>query len=328
MNILVCMPVKEEHIEWLRAAAPEDEFVFLEPGDTKDAFKGPKGLTDEQLAAADVIIGNPPVDRLDKASRLRLLQLNSAGTGDYPRLAELQPQAALCCATGSYGLAISEHMLGFLLEMMKKLALYRDQQFAGSWNGLGFVDSIYGANALCVGLGDIGSAFAQRLHALGAHVTGIRRSAGPCPEYVDAVYTAERLDDLLPQADIVALSMPETAQTRGMMGREQLARMKEGAYLINVGRGSAVDQDALLDALRSGKLGGAALDVTTPEPLPADHPLWREPLCVITPHISGGFRLPATHDRIIRLACRNLVALREGRPLESRVDFQTGYRAR
>ena len=328
MNILVCMPVKEEHIAWLREAAPDDEIVILEPGDTKDAFKGPIGLTDEHLAAADVIIGNPPVDRLDKATRLRLLQLNSAGTGEYPRLHEMQPQAALCCATGSYGLAISEHMIGALLEMMKKLALYRDQQFQGRWEGLGFVDSIDGASVLCVGMGDIGSAFARRMHALGAHVTGIRRSEGPCPDYVDAVYTADRLDVLLPEADVVALSMPETPETRGMMGKEQFARMKQGAYLLNVGRGSAVDQEALLEALRCGKLGGAALDVTTPEPLPADHPLWKEPLCVITPHVSGGFRLPATHDRIMRLACRNLVALREGRPLESRVDFSTGYRAR
>lgn len=318
MTILVCMPVTEEHKKWLSEAAGADELVYC----------GQNDLPADVLSRADIIIGNPPVDVLANASALRLLQLNSAGTGDYPLLATLQPQAALCCASGCYGLAISEHMIGVLLMMMKKLTLYRDQQFSGSWKSHGFVDSIDGANVLVLGMGDIGSSFAQRMHLLGAHVTGVRRTPGEKPDYCDAVYTVDKLDDLLPQADIISLSMPETPQTIGMLSSVRFARMKDGVYIVNVGRGSAIDQDALLAALRCGKVKGAALDVTTPEPLPADNPLWKEPNCVITPHISGGYRLPETHSRIIRLACRNVCALREGGPLESQVDYATLYSRR
>lgn len=318
MKILVCMPVTETHKEWLAQAAGADELLFCEQSELPADF----------LAEADIVIGNPSLDDLKDAKKLKLLQLNSAGTGNYTRLPEICPGAMLCCATGSYGLAISEHMLGVLLMMMKKLALYRDQQFAGKWDSLGFVDSIDGANALVLGMGDIGSALAMRLHALGAHVTGIRRTVGEKPDYCEAVYTIDHLDELLPKADIVAMSMPETDLTRGMMNEKRFAEMKQGAYLVNVGRGSAVDQDALLAALQSGHIAGAALDVTSPEPLPPEHPLWQQPNCVITPHISGGYRLPETHNRIMRLACRNIAAVREGHTPESLVDFETGYRKR
>lgn len=318
MRILVCMPVTDEHKLWLFQAAPGEIIDYMDS----------ETLTENDVRDADVIIGNPPLQLLESMKNLRLLQLNSAGTGGYTRLAEVRPQAALCCATGSYGLAISEHMLGVLLMLMKKLALYRDQQFSGDWRSLGFVDSISGAEALCVGMGDIGSSFAKRLHALGALVTGVRRSPGDTPDFCRAVITTAELDAYLPNADIVALSMPETPETCGMFNEKRISLMKKGSYLLNVGRGSAIDQDALLSALREGRIAGAALDVTSPEPLPPEHPLWKEPNCVITPHVSGGFRLPETHSRIIRLACRNLRALMEDKPLESIVDPQTGYRAR
>lgn len=318
MTIIVCMPVTDEHKNWLAEAAGKDELIFCE----QDSIPA------EALARAEVIIGNPPVDCLKNANSLRLLQINSAGTGPYPALEKMQPQAALCCATGSYGLAISEHMIGSLLMMMKNLSFYRDQQFEGKWESHGFVDAISGSRVLALGMGDIGSAFAERMHALGATVVGVRRNTAEVPPYCEAVYPVEKLDEILPQFDIIGMSMPETPETIGMMNEKRFSLMKDGVYLVNVGRGSAIDQDALLSALRSGKVKGASLDVTTPEPLPADHPLWQEPRCVITPHISGGYRLPATHSKIIRLACRNLNALREGKPLESQVDYATTYSRR
>lgn len=315
MLIIVCMPVTQEHKELLIDAAKDAQILFCE-GDS---------IPTEALSQAEVIIGNPPISALTQANALKLLQINSAGTGEYLRLQSLQPKAALCCATGSYGLAISEHMIGCLLMLMKNLALYRDNQFSAQWKSLGFVDSLEGARVLCVGMGDIGSAFAQRASALGAHVCGVRRTAGDVPSYCEAVYPTNRIDEIIGQFDVVALSMPETPDTIGFLHADRIAKMRNGSYLLNVGRGSAVDQDALLSALRSGKLKGAALDVTTPEPLPPDHPLWQEPRCIITPHISGGYRLPETHTKIIRLACQNITALREGLPLSSLVDYATGY---
>ena len=132
-------------------------------------------------------------------------------------------------------------------------------------------------------------------------------------------------DRYLPEADIVFLCMPETPETVGFMSRERIFSMKEGAILLNAGRGTAVDTDALTDALRANHLFGAGLDVTCPEPLPAEHPLWQCENALITPHVSGYYHLQQTHDNIVRLACDNIRAYLDGCPLRSEVDYERGY---
>ncbi len=312
-NILVVMPAADSHRRQLEAAAPGAVFTYA------------SSPAEEDVARADAIVGNIRPELLAHAKNLKLLQLNSAGSNPYLSLPAVCPDARLCCATGAYGLAISEHMMGVLLELMKKLALYRDNQFEGRWQDLGPVTSVYGANVLVVGMGDIGTSFARLCAAFGARVTGVRRRAGEKPDFVESIRTPADLDALLPEADVVFLSLPETPETIGLMSDQRIALMKETAYLLNCGRGSAVDQAALLRAVRAGKLAGAGLDVTTPEPLSQDHPLWREPRIVITPHVSGQYHLTETHNRIVALACRNLRALQSGGPLESEVSFSAGY---
>lgn len=312
-NILVVMPAADSHRRQLEAAAPGAVFTYA------------SSPAEEDVARADAIVGNIRPELLAHAKNLKLLQLNSAGSNPYLSLPAVCPGARLCCATGAYGLAISEHMMGVLLELMKKLALYRDNQFEGRWQDLGPVTSVYGANVLVVGMGDIGTSFARLCAAFGARVTGVRRCAGEKPDFVESIRTPADLDALLPEADVVFLSLPETPETIGLMSDQRIALMKETAYLLNCGRGSAVDQAALLRAVRAGKLAGAGLDVTTPEPLSQDHPLWREPRIVITPHVSGQYHLAETHNRIVALACRNLRALQSGGPLESEVSFSAGY---
>ena len=312
-NILVVMPAADSHRRQLEAAAPGAVFTYA------------SSPAEEDVARADAIVGNIRPELLAHAKNLKLLQLNSAGSNPYLSLPAVCPGARLCCATGAYGLAISEHMMGVLLELMKKLALYRDNQFEGRWQDLGPVTSVYGANVLVVGMGDIGTSFARLCAAFGARVTGVRRRAGEKPDFVESIRTPADLDALLPEADVVFLSLPETPETIGLMSDQRIALMKETAYLLNCGRGSAVDQAALLRAVRAGKLAGAGLDVITPEPLSQDHPLWREPRIVITPHVSGQYHLAETHNRIVALACRNLRALQSGGPLESEVSFSAGY---
>lgn len=312
-NILVVMPAADSHRRQLEAAAPGAVFTYA------------SSPAEEDVARADAIVGNIRPELLAHSKNLKLLQLNSAGSNPYLSLPAVCPGARLCCATGAYGLAISEHMMGVLLELMKKLALYRDNQFEGRWQDLGPVTSVYGANVLVVGMGDIGTSFARLCAAFGARVTGVRRRAGEKPDFVESIRTPADLDALLPEADVVFLSLPETPETIGLMSDQRIALMKETAYLLNCGRGSAVDQAALLRAVRAGKLAGAGLDVTTPEPLSQDHPLWREPRIVITPHVSGQYHLAETHNRIVALACRNLRALQSGGPLESEVSFSAGY---
>ena len=310
-NLLVAMEVEPEHAARLREAAL---------GWTVDFATAP---TDEMLARAEVVVGNLPVRRLTELAALRLIQLQSAGVGDYRALCAPGRGVRVCTASGAYGLAISEHMFGLLLGLQKRLFAYRDR--AGQWRDLGAVRSVSGANVLIIGLGNIGGAFARRCKAFGARVVGIRRSAGPCPEECDAVGMQADIDRWLPEADVVFLCVPETRDTVRLFDRRRIFSMKPGAILLNAGRGTAVETDALVDALNAGRLFGAGLDVTDPEPLPADHPLWACPNACITPHVSGGLHLRQTHDAIVRIACANIRAYAAGKPLTNEVDYERGY---
>ena len=180
---------------------------------------------------------------------------------------------------------------------------------------------------LVLGLGDIGGEFARRCQALGAYVIGVRRQDTHKPDYVDELHLIADLDTLLPRADVVAIAMPGTEETKGMFNDERLARMKEGSIILNVGRGSIIDTAALTRALQSGHLLGAGLDVTDPEPLPDDCPPWDIPSALITPHVSGFFHLRETLTRILQLCVENLTRWENGQPLLNRMDPQTGYRS-
>lgn len=277
-----------------------------------------------QLESADIILGNPAPSLLEACGQLRFLQLFSAGYDGY--IGKLPQGARLANATGGYGLAIGEHLLATMLMLQKKLHLYQVNQQARQWRDEGPVTSVSGATVLIVGLGDIGSSFAGHIHAMGGHVIGVRRNVGDKPNYVEELYTMDALDELLPKADVVALCLPNSAATIGLMNRERLSRMKKGAILLNVGRGTAIDQDALAEVLQSGHLGGASIDVTDPEPLPAEHPLWGAPNLLITPHISGGNHLPQTYDRIMEIAAGNIRAILSGEAIRNEIDPVTGER--
>lgn len=326
---LVTIPTGERHRNLLQQAAPGWEFRFRGT-DTlvcapQEALPG-QPVTQEDVDWAQVILGNVPAAMLHGSPALEWLQTNSAGVEAYIRPGVLAGDTLLTNATGAYGLAIAEHMLGMLLELFKKLELYRDAQKSGAWQSQGAVKAVYGSTVLVLGMGDIGGEFAARCKALGAKVIGVRRSPRPCPEYADEVHLLEDLDSLLPQADVVAVTLPGTDATRGLMSWERLAKMKEGAVLLNVGRGFIVDTEALCDALERGHLSGAGVDVTDPEPLPPTHRLWNIPTAVVTPHISGFYHLRETHERIVGIFLENLRHFQAEEPLRNLVDFATGYR--
>ena len=326
---LVTIPTGERHRSLLQQAAPGWEFRFRGT-DTlvcapQEALPG-QPVTQEDVDWAQVILGNVPAAMLHGSPALEWLQTNSAGVEAYIQPGVLAGDTLLTNATGAYGLAIAEHMLGMLLELFKKLELYRDAQKSGAWQSQGAVKAVYGSTVLVLGMGDIGGEFAARCKALGAKVIGVRRSPRPCPEYADEVHLLEDLDSLLPQVDVVAITLPGTDATRGLMSRERLAKMKEGAVLLNVGRGFIVDTEALCDALERGHLSGAGVDVTDPEPLPPTHRLWNIPTAVVTPHISGFYHLRETHERIVGIFLENLRHFQAGEPLRNLVDFATGYR--
>lgn len=312
-NILVTPPVNEKHKALIESSCPGGKYRYVLQND----------VTADDVRDADVILGNIPHALVPECRRLKLLHLNMAGADGYP---ERMPQgAALANSSGAYGLAISEHMLGMLLAIKKKLYLYHDDQRCGSWHDEGGVTSIEDAVVLSVGMGDIGGEFARKCKLLGAYTMGIRRTVREKPDYIDEMHTLAELDELLPRCDVVALSLPSGKDSTGLMDERRLRLMKPGAVLINVGRGKAIVTDDLVKVCSEGLIS-AALDVTDPEPLPADHPLWHTPGVYVTPHISGFFHLPQTLDRIVKISAENLRRLTCGEPLLNVVDSATGYR--
>ncbi len=327
-KVLVSLPLRDEHRAALAAAVPEYEFRF----DQITNFNTLEGAKLEDVLWADLILGNVPVSMISQNKHVEWFQSNSAGPDAYLKPGVLPENCTVTNATGAYGLAISEWMLALWLGIQKDLFLYRDNQNRHEWKPIDQrpVKGITGSRVLCVGMGDIGSNFARRAHLLGAEVVGVRRTIHPdtpCPDYCTKVIAQSQLDEELPKADLIALSLPGTDETYHMFNAERFAKCKDGAILINVGRGTTVDSDALVDALRSGKIFGAGLDVTDPEPLPADHPLWAEPGAIITPHNSGKFSLPKTLDNIVDIFIHNLKRYAAGQPLDNQVSRSTRYAA-
>ncbi len=315
-HVLVVLPVERRHREKLERAGSGCEFVYTDGSDPNE----------QQLASANIIIGNVPAHSLAAAKELEWLQLNSAGADPYIQPGVLPEGVYLTNATGAYGKAVSEHAFAMTLMLQKKLHLYRDAQRRSDWTDAGTVVSMADAVVLVVGLGDIGLRYARLAKAMGAYVIGIRRRPGACPDGVDELYSPEKLDELLPRADVVASFLPGTAGTGHLYTAQRFAAMKNSAIFINCGRGSAVDGEVLREALEQGKIAAAGVDVTDPEPLPADSPLWQLDNLMITPHISGQFHLPETFERIVDIAAENLSAYCAGEPLKNIVDFETGYR--
>ena len=320
-TIVVTIPVEDRHKAYLEQIGKDCEFVYTSP----------KEVTEEQAASADIIIGNVPPAKMHAPEKLQWMQLNSAGADNYCKPGILKDETVLTNATGAYGLAISEYMLGQALNLQKKFYEYQENQKNHEWKDLGKVGSIYGSVTVILGLGDIGGEFAKRMKAMGSYTIGVRRTAGEKPDYLDEIHTTDELDSLLPRADFLAMSLPNTPQTFHIMTEERLRMMKKTAFLINVGRGTAIDQEALIRVLKDGHLGGCAVDVVEGgEPMAAENPLWEAPRVLITPHVAGGYHVQETFERIVRISGENLEKFLAGdiEHMRSKVNRATGYRAR
>ena len=284
--------------------------------------------SDEELAAAEVIVGFPPVSRLDSATNLKWLQIPWSGADGYADHPDFPAHVTLTNATGAFGRPIAEYVFGAVFTLMRRFHQYRDCQLECKWERLGNEMSPTGKNVLVLGAGDIGTNCARLFIMLDCHITGVRRIVRDIPKEFDAMITLEQVDDVLPEADIVIGCMPHTPLTQGFMNRARLESMKKTAIFVNVGRGTLVDHDALADVLNAGKIYGAALDVTCPEPLPQEHPLWKCRNVIITPHVSGQTfaGLKDKEDFFFRVCRENLKNYRDGKALQNQVDLKTGYR--
>ena len=236
------------------------------------------------------------------------------------------PEVLLTSSSGAYGVTIAEHVVMVTLEMMRRRTEYIGIVRRKEWTRDLHIDAIRGSRITLLGTGDIGRECAKRLRAFEpASMTGVNLRGGNPDGLFDRIVKTERLEEVLPETDLLILSLPSTPETRGILNVRRLAMLPDGARLVNVGRGSAVDQKALEKLLREGKLAGAALDVFEEEPLPAGDSLWDCPGLLITPHIAGNMTLDYTVERIVGQFLENLRNYAAGLPLRHIVDRKRAY---
>jgi phosphoglycerate dehydrogenase-like enzyme len=250
------------------------------------------------------------------------VQLPFAGIESFFAAGVIDPELTWTCAKGIYGPACAEHALALMLAAARRLA---DHARAKSWGRQG-MDSpefrLEGKTAVVVGTGGIGSALVPIVAPLGMRLIGVNRSGRPL-EGAERTVTVEELGEVLADAHFVVIAAALTEATRNLFDKEMLGAMRPSAWLVNVARGGLVDTDALVAALESGSIGGAALDVTEPEPLPDGHPLWSLDNCLITPHVANTWAMGlAALPGLVR---HNVEAFAEGRPLQGLVDPELGY---
>ena len=219
-------------------------------------------------------------------------------------------------------------MLAMVLSLCRRLPEYRDQQREHKWELRRWDKQLEGSTLLVLGAGDIGTTLARWMRPMVGKVIGVRRVAREFPDCYDEMITLEQLDDRLPEADIIVCALPHTPQTVHLLDEKRLRLMKKDAVLVNGGRGSLIDQEALCRVLAEGHLWGVGLEVAFPEPLPEDHPLWDAPRTIITPHAAGNsFEIGSPlYHRIWNAVQENLARFLSGETPENLVDFQTGYR--
>jgi phosphoglycerate dehydrogenase-like enzyme len=284
----------------------------------------------EELPDTDIFVGySLRAKQLKDAKKLKWIHSTAAGVSQlmYPELRE--SGLLVTNPSGIFSVPMAEHTMGLLVALARNFPDSVRQQDAKHWSQQELWDKpqhlteLNGQVLLIVGYGSIGREVAKRAKAFEIRVWGVTRSGDGERAYAEKIFPAARLHEALPAADYVLIAAPETAETKQLIGAAEIAKMKRGARLINVGRGSLLDEAALIRALENGALGGAALDVAETEPLPAESPLWTAPNLMITPHTSG------VSDRLWVRQTEILMDLLErwfnGREMFNRVDFARGY---
>lgn len=279
------------------------------------------------VADCEILYGHPSKKVLQNANHLKWFHCCWAGVD---RLCDesLYPDEScmLSNSSGCYGVTIAEHLVMVCLMLLRRQNEYTSLIQSGGWGTLGSIRSLYGSRVTVLGTGDIGTEFARRVRAFSpAKLIGVRRTARPGDAAFDEIRAIDELDTLLPETDILVMCLPGTAETNGLLSARRIALLPRGAYVVNIGRASALDQNALIDALNEERLGGAATDVTDPEPLPAEHPLRKAKNILLTPHVAGNTTLGYTCDKNVALFCAELDRYAAGFKPSHLVDRKRGY---
>lgn len=310
-----------------------DPELLPEPRWLSDHIGTARTLTAEQhehwtrlLAAAEVLFDfdwRRPAETLTQSPRLRWVQATSAGIGTKVETLGLRHTAlTVTTASGVHTGPLAEFALAGILHFARNLPGLAADRRQKLWRP-GGVSELAGRHALIVGAGQIGTRIAELLAAFGVTSTGVvRRPRDLCAPFTASV-TRDQLPAHLPSADILVIATPITGETEAMIGAEQITALPAGAIVVNVGRGATLDEDALIDALRQGTLGGAVLDVTRVEPLPAESPLWDLDSVILSPHAAAN--APSENAKIVDIFTDNLRRFLDGHPLRNVYDHVAGY---
>ena len=273
----------------------------------------------EVIEEADAAFGNIVPELFEMGKKLRWIQSPQAGpSAGYYHQALIDSDVAVTNMRGVYSDHIGAHIMSFVLTFARGLHTYIPRQIQRQWQSGYQAVNLHEANAVLVGVGGIGSEAARLCAAFGMTVIGVDARVLKPPPGVAELHRPDALNDVLPRADFVIVTVPETPETQGLFAAEQFRLMKSTAFFINIGRGATVILDDLESALRNGEIAGAGLDVFQIEPLPDDHPLWSAPGMLITPHVAATG--PYVPDRRTELFIDNCVRFNEGTPLRNEVD--------
>jgi phosphoglycerate dehydrogenase-like enzyme len=302
------------HAEAVADSVPEIDFVIV-----------PRESVLPAIGTADAFVGPPTPELIGAASsRLRWVQTQGGGIEDalFPSLRD--SPIVLTSAKIIKGPAMGDHAMALLLGLTREIWRGVESRRTEVWSNRHWKPvELHGKTALIVGLGGAGTQIAERAFASGMRVMAVDPKDIPMMRAVERLERVEALPDLLPLADVVFIAAPLTDRSVGMFDDRIFGLMKRGAYLINVSRGALVNTDALVRALRNGRLAGAGLDVIVPEPLPRGHPLWKMTNVILTPHLAGTSDIGAT--RRTQLVIENARRFARGLPLRNAVDKKLGY---
>lgn len=304
MNILVIDIVKERHIKKLKECFPKDDFVFT----TK------KELKDYQIESSEIIFGQIPPEKINQFTNIKWIQFPFAGFDPYVGKG-IRKDVLLSSSVGAYNLVLAEYVIGAIFILQRKFNLYFLNQRKSIWKDMGPIQSVSQSNALIIGLGSAGSTLAKKLYALGCKVDGIRRTKGLKIEGVNNIYGPEELNSIIGNYNIIVITIPGSKETTYMINEDNLSLCRQDAIIVNVGRGYVIDNMALAKAVEKNNIFGCALDVTDPEPLPKNHPLWKMDNVIITPHVAGGLQLGSTRDAVVDIFIDNLPRYKKGQAL-------------
>ena len=279
----------------------------------------------KDLIDSEIVFGRIPPHLLIELPKLKWLHMASAGVnGMTDRALYANQSTILTKSSGTFGISISEHIIGMMIALGRDFGRYYKNQNESRWCS-DFPDllGISGSTVLIVGLGNIGTEVARHLCGFGCRIIGLRRNTSKTNDVVSDVRHISKLHEVLPEADYVIVCTPGTTETDKLFGHKEFEIMKSNAIIINVGRGFVIDSNTLTDALNERKIHGAGLDVTEPEPLPPEHPLWNARNILITPHVSAATSV--TTERRVGVFVDLLKRYMAGQELYNLVDFDAGY---